>query len=321
MKDKWMYVVLRAQDGSMLGARQVTAPETCNQRATVAAVFIAAWVGEWTSAPLAEGQGSRREVPNRDAVPLSSSIPRPGTRAADSEDRTRLPLREQRDMGKADDAKTPDVKASPTKASAAPPAVPADAAPSATKASVAPPAAAAQTKPVAVAAQGPRGEVAGLGFGTHDGDAGSFGAGLLVGYGPTGTLNLAALFEVTGERERRLGPGLAGYRTLRLGFGAGLLRKRGRMFGDVGIFPELTLLTLNGKQLATGRSATTWGPAADLRARLGLAWGRVAPFLFAGASYALRGEHITLDDRPETITLSRWNVSAGGGLAFLLGAR
>jgi hypothetical protein len=93
------------------------------------------------------------------------------------------------------------------------------------------------------------------------------------------------------------------------------------MFGDVGIFPELTLLTLNGKQLATGRSATTWGPAADLRARLGLAWGRVAPFLFAGASYALRGEHITLDDRPETITLSRWNVSAGGGLAFLLGAR
>jgi hypothetical protein len=84
----------------------------------------------------------------------------------------------------------------------------------------------------------------------------------------------------------------------------------------------LTLLTLNGKQLATGRSATAWGVAADLRARFGLTLGRVAPFLFAGGSYDLREERLTLDDRPQTIvTLSRWNVSAGAGLAFLFGAR
>jgi hypothetical protein len=170
--------------------------------------------------------------------------------------------------------------------------------------------------------RGLRGEVAGLGFGTHDGDAGTFGAGILVGYRPTGALFLAALFEATGERERTLGPGLAAYRTFRLGVGAGGLHKWGRVFGDVGIFPELTLLTLNGKQLATGRSATAWGAAADLRARLGLAWGHVAPFLFVGGSYDLREERLTLDDRPQTIvTLSRWNVSAGAGLAFLFGAR
>jgi hypothetical protein len=69
------------------------------------------------------------------------------------------------------------------------------------------------------------------------------------------------------------------------------------------------------------RSATVWGAAADLRGRVGIAWGRVAPFLFAGASYALRGEHLTLDDVSHKITLSRWNVSAGAGLAFLFGAR
>jgi hypothetical protein len=142
-----------------------------------------------------------------------------------------------------------------------------------------------------------------------------------VGYRPTGALNLAALFEATGERERTLGPGLAAYRTFHLGVGAGVVRARGRFFGEAGIFPELTLLTLNGRQLSPGRSATAWGAAADLRVRLGLRVGRVAPFLFAGASYALRGEHLTLDDRPQNITLSRWNVSAGAGLAFLFGAR
>ncbi|HJX65535.1 MAG TPA: hypothetical protein VJ860_16465, partial [Polyangia bacterium] len=50
VKDTKMHVVLRGQDGSMLGARDVAAPEACNERATVAAVFIAAWVGEWTTA-------------------------------------------------------------------------------------------------------------------------------------------------------------------------------------------------------------------------------------------------------------------------------
>jgi hypothetical protein len=187
------------------------------------------------------------------------------------------------------------------------------------------PAAAAETKAPAVAAKQPKrglqGEVAGLGFGTHDGDAGTFGAGILVGVRPTGALVLAALLEATGERERNLDPGVAAYRTFRFGVGAGVLRSWNRVFCDVGIFPELTLLTLNGKQLASGRSATAWGAAADLRARLGLAWGRFAPFLFAGGSYALRGERLSLDDRPQNITLSRWNVSAGAGLAVLLGAR
>jgi hypothetical protein len=251
VKDAKLHVVLRGQDGSMLGAREVAAPEVCNERATVAAVFIAAWVGEWTSAPMAEKQNARLEAPNHGVVPASSSVP--------------LAAKEpKREM---------------------------------------------------------RAEIAGLGFGTHDGDAGTFGAGVLVGYRPRSALALAALFEGTGERQRTLGPGVAAYRSFRLGVGAGLLRKWGRVFGDVGIFPELTLLTLRGKQLQSGHSATAWGAAGDLRARLGFAWGRFAPFLLAGGSCALRGERLMLDDRSQSITLSRWNVSAGAGLAFLFGEK
>jgi hypothetical protein len=335
IKDTKMHVVLRGRDGSMLGAREVAAPEGCKERATVAAVFIAAWVGEWTTAPMAADQDAKREASNHNAPTLRFSVPGPRPTAANPASEPSLVSREQGEVKKADKnsqvghpsppqanpraqgevAKADDPKLPEAKESL-----------STKEAAAAPPATAAETKTVAVAAKkprpDPRGEIAGLGFGTHDGDAGTFGAGILVGYRPTGALNLAVLFEATGERERALGPGLAAYRTFRLGVGAGVQRKWGRVFGDVGIFPELTLLTLSGKQLATGRSATTWGAAADLRARLGLAWGRVAPFLFAGGSYDLRGEHLTLDDRPQTsITLSRWIVSAGAGLAFLFGTR
>ena len=307
VKDTKMRVVLRGRDGSTLGTREVAAPEDCNERATVAAVFIAAWVGAWTTTPLDEAQAVKLDANPNPAV-FPSSFPPPRARAAVPASPTSLPLREQSEAAKADAAKPPEAKAAPPDTKAAEPV----------------PAAAAESKPVAVAAEkrGLQGEVAGLGFGTYDGDAGTFGVGVSVGFRPAGALVLAALFEATGERERTLGQGVAAYRNFRFGVGAGGWRKWGRVFGDLGIFPELTLLTLNGKQLAPGRSATAWGAAADLRARLGLTWGRLAPFLFAGGSYALRGERLTLDDRPQTsITLSRANVSAGAGLAFLFGAR
>jgi hypothetical protein len=289
----------------MLGAREVAAPEDCNERATVAAVFIAAWVGAWTTTPLDEAQAVKLDA---NPAVFPSSLPPPRPRAADSATPTSLPLREQSEAAKADAAKPPESKAAPPDTKAPEPA----------------PAAAAESKPVAVAAEkrGLQSEVAGLGFGTYDGDAGTFGVGVSVGFRPAGALVLAALFEATGERERTLGQGVAAYRNFRFGVGAGGWRKWGLVFGDLGIFPELSLLTLNGKNLTPGRSATAWGAAADLRARLGLTWGRFAPFLFAGGSYALRGERLTLDDRPQTsITLSRANVSAGAGLAFLFGAR
>jgi len=325
VKDAQMQVVLRGPDGSLLGTREVAAPDDCDQRATVAAVFIAAWVGIWTTAPLAEGPQAEIPNPAPTGFPPATARPRRAVPALSPG----LALREQGEVAKADVAKPSDnnaaatdtkkVASSETK-TAAPTAAKAAAPPATAKPSPAAPAAA----PVAVAVKpkrNSRGEVAGLGFGTYDGDAGTLGGGILVGYQPAGALALAALFEATRERERTLGPGSVDYRTFRLGVGVGGLRRWGRVFGDIGIFPELTLLTVDSKQLATGRSATVWGAAADLRGRFGITWGRFAPFLFAGASYALRGEQLTLEDRPQTAALSRWNVSLGAGLAFLFGAR
>jgi hypothetical protein len=164
-------------------------------------------------------------------------------------------------------------------------------------------------------------EIAGLGFGTHDGNAGTVGAAVSAAYRFGSALAVAALFEGTEERETTLGPGFAAYRTSRLGVGASLLRQRGHLFADAGIFPELTMLSVGGRgqQLETTRSATTWGAAVDLRGRFGLVAGRLIPFLFAGGSVALRAEHLTLEGGPNPTTLSRWNLSAGAGLAILLG--
>jgi hypothetical protein len=45
-----MRVVLRGQDGLTLGSREVEAPASCHERATVAAVLVATWMGVWPAA-------------------------------------------------------------------------------------------------------------------------------------------------------------------------------------------------------------------------------------------------------------------------------
>jgi len=88
------------------------------------------------------------------------------------------------------------------------------------------------------------------------------------------------------------------------------------MFLDGGLYPELTLLTVHGQHLAASNTVTTWGAALDTRVRLGWWLGPIAPFVFLGASGALLAQHLTLDDAPQSQTLSRWSVSAGFGIAF-----
>lgn len=269
-----------------MGAREVAAPEACHERASVAAVFLAAWVGEWSTQPLPNPTST---TSGEDARAASTK----GLRAGASNRTSAAPP-----------APSPPPALSPSRP-----------APSAASTS------ASTIATVFRPTRAPVVEIAGLGFGTHDGDAGTFGAAVSAAYRFGSALAIAALFETTGERETTLGPGFAAYRTSRFGVGASLLRQRGHFFADAGIFPELTMLSLSGRgqQLDTTRSATTWGAAADLRGRLGLAAGRFIPFLFAGGSVALRAEHLTLVGNPADKTLSRWNLSGGAGLAFLLG--
>ena len=99
IKDTKMHVVLRGPDGSILGTREVAAPEACHERATVAAVFIAAWVGEWTTAPMAEDRDSKREASNHNAPTLRFSVPGPRPTAANPASKPSLISREQGQLG------------------------------------------------------------------------------------------------------------------------------------------------------------------------------------------------------------------------------
>jgi hypothetical protein len=46
-----MRVELRGRDGVRVGSREVELPRTCHERATVAAVLVATWMGIWPEAP------------------------------------------------------------------------------------------------------------------------------------------------------------------------------------------------------------------------------------------------------------------------------
>lgn len=172
---------------------------------------------------------------------------------------------------------------------------------------------------VAVRGRSPAGELGAWVFRTEDGDTGALGAGLFARYRLVHPFAAVALVETTGEEETAVGPAVAAYRRSRLGLGASVMRGWGRVFLAADLIPELTLLSIQGKQLAVGRSVTTWGMDVDLRVRLGLATGPVVPFLFVGGSGALRAQHLSLQGNPATKDLSRWSACVGAGVALRFG--
>ena len=163
-------------------------------------------------------------------------------------------------------------------------------------------------------------EMGGFGFGIHDGDAGAFGGGIQAGYRLSRWLAIGALLEGSGQRERPMVRGQAAYRRYDLGLGLTVGKAVGPIFGDVTVLPELTLLTVEGRNLNPGKSVTQWGAAADARLRLGPVLGPWRPFIFGAGSYAFSAERLTLDDYPgQGTTLSRRNVMVGLGLAYAFG--
>ncbi len=69
-----MHVVLRGRDGATVGSREVEVPETCYERATVAAVFVATWMGIWPEAPKAAA-APPPALPSPPADTLSAPVP------------------------------------------------------------------------------------------------------------------------------------------------------------------------------------------------------------------------------------------------------
>ena len=162
-------------------------------------------------------------------------------------------------------------------------------------------------------------ELAALGFGLHDGDAGTFGGGV-EGSLVRRSFRLLALVEGAKERERALaaGQGQAGYSSLRAGVGLGLRKSWQSAFVDLALVPELARYSMRGIGLLQSYSVVAWGFAADARSRLGWSFGSVALFVHLGVSWSLLREQLALDDPPASVTLSRANAAAGLGISFTL---
>jgi hypothetical protein len=164
-------------------------------------------------------------------------------------------------------------------------------------------------------------ELGGFGFGAHDGDVGAWGGGLQLGYRLPGWLGIDAVLSGIANRERDVPPGVAAYRSYGFAVGPSLRAKSKHVFGDLGILPEVTLLTAEGRNLKPGNQILRWGLAADARLRLGLVLGGWRPFAFVAGSVALRAERLHLEDHPEQgIDLSRWNASVGAGVTYFWGS-
>jgi hypothetical protein len=173
--------------------------------------------------------------------------------------------------------------------------------------------------PAAVPRAPRRIELAAFGSVVHDGAVGTWAAGGELAYGLGDRFSVTAQGQVTGERNQALGPGQAAYESVVFGAGVSWRRPLGRAFLlDAGAGPEALRTALHGERLSVPRDAVAWSLAIDARVRLGLRLGPVVPFVYGGAAYALTASHLTLDDRANTLTLSRWNVAAGLGLLFSL---
>jgi len=241
VREPVLQIVLRDQQGRSLGAREVAVTADCRSRATLAAVMIAAWAGEWRE--------TRLGAPALPSTAIAGAQPE----------------------------------------SAAP---------------------ASPVEPWAVA----------LGvdaFGLHDGDQAAGGAGASL-EAARGHLLLAAMFEATTERERALGPGVAGYRSLGGGLGLGGRARWNRLFLDGMFAPLLSRRYLQGKNLQANYHVSSWAVSLTARARLGWSGPLLTPYLFADISRDTPRQEATLDDRADVLRLSPTNVALGLGLLFHL---
>jgi len=160
-----------------------------------------------------------------------------------------------------------------------------------------------------------QGEVGAHAFAIYDGDEDGVGLGVRADLG-RGPWLASVLVEGTFEREQPLGSGRGAYRFLRAGVGLGVRKQWSGVFWDVTLVPMVDRLSLAGKDLLTTQTATSWGFAIAGQTRLGFGGWRLRPFLFAGASYRIPGERMTISDREVKVQLSALNIEAGLGISF-----
>jgi len=309
-----MRIVIQDAKGTALGQREVEAPADCAARTGLAAVLIAAWAGDWmrTNLGSADRSGPAILLPLVPATLDSSpgAAPIPSAVVSDQPAATRaLAAATTSEPSSAVLPAPPEARSSLSTATTPP--EPAATAP-ATRAPAKAKAAADSTR-VGF-------DLAGLGFGIHDGDAGTYGLGV-EGTVRFSRLGVVALAETIGDRQRAMGPAQASYGLACFGLGLRAREAWGSAFADVAVVPEIARYAMrgSGSELAQANDVVAWGLLLDARARFGWEVGPVAPFAFAGASFSLLHEHLSLSNRPDSgIYLSRVNLAAGLGFSVSL---
>jgi hypothetical protein len=158
----------------------------------------------------------------------------------------------------------------------------------------------------------------GLG-GSVDGDARAPSGGLLAGVDLYRGLGAAMAADVAGQRQVALGQWAATYLVSRLGVGLALRVEPGFVWADVALLPQITRLSIEGKNVMTPHTAAVWGASVEGRGRIGLRWRGVAPFVSIAVNRALVRQTLTLDDRPDSARLSAWDVGVVLGVSWILG--
>lgn len=127
--------------------------------------------------------------------------------------------------------------------------------------------------------------------------------------------------DIAGQRQMALGPGAATYMIVRFGAGPVVRAGSGLVWREVALLPQVTRLSVDGKTLMTTHASTLWGASVEARGRVGLRWGRLAPFVSLAVNRTLVLERLTLDDTNDSTRLSPWDVRVEVGVSWLFGRR
>lgn len=158
--------------------------------------------------------------------------------------------------------------------------------------------------------------------GTADGDATALAGSLLAVWQIHQALGAALTADIAGQRQVQLGPGsgAATYLVSRFGGGLAVRFGAGLVWTDAALLPQVTRLSLEGKNLMPGRAVTVWGASLEARGRVGLRWGRLAPFVGLALDRTLVRERLTLDDTNDSTWLSPWDLRAEAGVSWIFRA-
>ncbi|HEX7508919.1 MAG TPA: hypothetical protein VF550_19255 [Polyangia bacterium] len=279
-----MQVQLRGRDGIPIGSREVEAPATCRERATAAAVFVAAWTGLWPEGPKMENknpltaQGAPSSAPPPSAKSPASIVPAATTPSA-SPLASALPT--------------------PTPASTPPPSV--------------------RTAAASHSVHHPRKTEIGLAImGAYDGNASAVAAALELRRWLAGSVLGFVGLTGTSERERSVGSAVGGYTFPALEAGAALGAERGRLRGELGLSARLGILIVRGKDLPSThvKARAVSGMAATLRlVRIGE---RFSPFATVASSWWIGRRTLALDNDAATADLPGWDAQVGLGVLWAL---